>query len=396
LVADGNCEAALPADFKAAVTDNCDGSWDATPPDDASPLEGSGPHHVSFSAEDLSNNQAEPAPCTVTVEDKTPPTITCPTESTLVADENCEAVLPQVTATDNCDGMLDTTPDDASPLKGSGTYEVKFFARDLSNNKAEGTCSVTVEDHTPPTIVCPAAMVLVAEAGCKASLPTDLMAKATDNCDGSWDVSPDSTEVLDGLHEHTVVFSTSDRSGNVATACSTEVTLIDEDDDGVCGDDDMCPDTVEGDTVDSSGCSVTQRCPCDHSWKKHKEYLDCVGCAPTAFFEDGIIEQGEMNTMVVAACKSSCGKQDTGSKKSEQKDKCDIDKLKFIKCDPKSSALKSGGSESGELKSSGTKSDELNSSGSKSNDETLYLAQDHATSARHHWLRGAYGADSFA
>jgi hypothetical protein len=162
--------------------------------------------------------------------------------------------------------MLDTTPNDALPLKGSGTYEIKFSARDLSNNKAEGSCSVTVEDHMPPMIVCPAATVFVAEAGCKASLPTDLMAKATDNCDGSWDVSPNSSEVLDSLHEHTVIFSKSNHSGNVVTACSTEVTLINEDDDGVCGDDDMCPDTVEGDTVDSSGCSVAQHCPCDHSW----------------------------------------------------------------------------------------------------------------------------------
>jgi hypothetical protein len=141
--------------FAASATDIVDGNLAVTC------LPGSGSTFplstttVSCSATDVAGNSATKT-FTVTVEDKTPPTL-----SGLPADQTEEgntagganAAFTAPTATDIVDPnpvvMCDHPESGFYPL---GTTTVKCTATDFSGNVAEGTFTVTVEDTTPPGI----------------------------------------------------------------------------------------------------------------------------------------------------------------------------------------------------------------------------------------------------
>jgi hypothetical protein len=58
LVADVNCMAMLPNDYKATAIDNCDGSW-IVPHGMTAPLDGYRMHNITFSTNDTSTNKAK-------------------------------------------------------------------------------------------------------------------------------------------------------------------------------------------------------------------------------------------------------------------------------------------------------------------------------------------------
>ncbi|HEX7880839.1 MAG TPA: FlgD immunoglobulin-like domain containing protein, partial [Candidatus Eisenbacteria bacterium] len=99
----------------------------------------------------------------VTIEDTTPPEITCPVAVTIECNDHCEGggvpkddaqltdFFTGVSATDICDTDI-TFANDAPDCFPVGTTDVVFTATDGSNNAASCTTSVTVEDTTPPEI----------------------------------------------------------------------------------------------------------------------------------------------------------------------------------------------------------------------------------------------------
>ncbi|MCG8403966.1 MAG: HYR domain-containing protein [Phycisphaerales bacterium] len=125
---------------------------------------------------------------TVTVNDSENPNITaCPTNRTLLADENCQAVVPDVTgettATDNCDNNPTITQVPAAgTVIGLGDTEVTVSATDASGNISTCMLTITVDAN-----------------GCNAQADDDGVSDATENGapnngDGNNDGTPDSEQ----------------------------------------------------------------------------------------------------------------------------------------------------------------------------------------------------------
>jgi hypothetical protein len=88
----------------------------------------------------------------ITVQDTTPPVITCPPDETVEQESAAGTVVPlTATATDICDADVDITSN-APAIFPLGTTTVTFTATDDSGNSASCTTTVTVEDTTPPEI----------------------------------------------------------------------------------------------------------------------------------------------------------------------------------------------------------------------------------------------------
>jgi hypothetical protein len=88
----------------------------------------------------------------------------------------------------------------------------------------------------------------------------------------------------------------------------------DSDLDGVPNNVDACPGTAAGTTVDATGCSIDQLCPCEGpfgsagSWTNHGQYVSCVAHTAESFLAQGLITAAEKDATVSAAGRSSCGK----------------------------------------------------------------------------------------
>ena len=206
---------------------------DPNPTESCSPSSGSlfplGTTQVTCTATDASNNSAQ---CTfdVIVQDTTPPSIICPSDITEEADQpggkNVAYTVP--TATD----IVDSDPDEScSPSPGSlfplGTTQVTCTATDDSNNSAQCTFNVTVQDTTPPSITCPADMTVEGNTTGGANVPytvptaTDIVdSDPTENCTPA----PNSFFALGGPHQ--VTCTATDDSNNSAS-CSFNVTVQD-------------------------------------------------------------------------------------------------------------------------------------------------------------------------
>src|SRR5207248_1293195 len=93
---------------------------------------------------------------TVTVEDHTPPTITCVPNKTVECTSAWSFDPP--TATDTCGTATITILSTVTNLTDhcANTFDATrtWRATDACGNTAECSQTVTVEDHTPPTIVC--------------------------------------------------------------------------------------------------------------------------------------------------------------------------------------------------------------------------------------------------
>lgn len=228
----GECEAIV--DFIAPVgTDNCGGATtvliSGLAPGSLFP---EGTTIVTYQVTDISGNQAE-CSFTVTVEDNESPVIDCPTNETLSADANCEAVftfsLP--TVTDNCSPNL-VTIQTGGPASGTalplGTTTFTFTSEDAALNLATCSYDVTVIDDEDPTFtLCPGDITLIVDPSmCEAFLsytePT-----ATDNCQVTVSqVSGPSNNTDISVGVYNVSYSAEDGAGNTAL-CDFSVTVLD-------------------------------------------------------------------------------------------------------------------------------------------------------------------------
>jgi hypothetical protein len=122
---------------------------------------GLGSHNVHIEATDgSSNNNGATKDVTFTVNDTTPPAITCPANVTTNTDPGtCSATVNPgtATATDNCDTTptITGTRSDSQPLTApypKGTTTITWRATDDAGNYSECTQTVTVTDNEPPVI----------------------------------------------------------------------------------------------------------------------------------------------------------------------------------------------------------------------------------------------------
>ncbi len=176
------------------------------------------------------------ATCTfdVVLDDTTPPTITCPGNTTENVDANCNFALPDytggATAADNC-GVPTVTqsPTVGTIISGSGTVQtVTLTATDANGNTASCTFDVTLQDVTPPTVTCPGTQTENADANCEFTLPDYIgMATIADNCDVNPTVTQTpaaGTVITAGIT--TITITATDADGNTAS-CTFDVDVID-------------------------------------------------------------------------------------------------------------------------------------------------------------------------
>jgi hypothetical protein len=167
---------------------------------------------------------------TVTVQDNTVPTITCPAPRTVAAGANCQAAAPDLrglaTASDNCAGVVVTQSPVQGTLLGLGTTTVTLTATDAAGNTASCNTTVTVADQTGPQISCPPSILKDAAANaCTARV--DMQFSVADNCPGAITVvtSPPSGSSF-AVGTTTVTITATDVAGNVST-CQTTVNVRD-------------------------------------------------------------------------------------------------------------------------------------------------------------------------
>ncbi len=170
----------------ATAVDNCDtqpvaiASSDATTP-------GNCPNGWTvtrtWTATDVCGNST-PCDQTITVEDTTPPVITCPADVTVeCSDDHSSAANGVATATDNCSAVGDITigeSDATTPGSCANEWTITrtWTATDECGKSSSCNQKINVEDSTPPVPNCPADITVECDANTAPSatgipLPTD-------------------------------------------------------------------------------------------------------------------------------------------------------------------------------------------------------------------------------
>ncbi len=168
---------------------------------------------------------------TITVNDVTPPVVTCPAGLTV----SCASAVPVpnislVTATDNCAGTVTITfvGDVISGQTCANRYLITrtYRATDVCGNSSTCMQIITVNDQTAPILTCPANInVLTPIGSCTAIV--NFTPTATDNCNGAVTiVSLPASGSAFPIGTTTVNVTATDACGNSST-CSFTVTVVD-------------------------------------------------------------------------------------------------------------------------------------------------------------------------
>jgi len=249
----GNCTRSADAPFSAGTTTI---TWFSFSHDVAGPytgpVDGSGDPVNASDTEEAHRTGNATCVQTIVVIDVTPPTIAA-TSSTVSADANCQAVVPDYsdTVTDSCacdssdsteacaghSQVVITQSPAAGTVVGLGATAIHITANDGSaNNAGAGNTStkditLTVVDTTPPafTFVPPAVTAYTGPGATtcdtvvsNATLGT---ATATDNC-GSVTITRTPSGNTFAVDTTTITWTATDGAGNSTTATQT-VTVID-------------------------------------------------------------------------------------------------------------------------------------------------------------------------
>src|SRR5207237_834238 len=173
--ADANCQAPVPdVASSATASDNCSasGSITKTQSPAAGTMVGKGTHTITVTATDGAGNHST-CTTTFTVNDTTPPAITCPNNVTTVSLTGTCAATVNVgvaTATDNCDGSVTPVPSrsDNKPITDPfpvGTTTITWTATDSSGNHSSCDQTVTVADNEKLVITCLASIRTINDPG---------------------------------------------------------------------------------------------------------------------------------------------------------------------------------------------------------------------------------------
>ncbi len=169
----------------------------------------------------------------ITVNDQTPPTISCPANITVT----CASLVPvpnttSVGAGDNCTGGVTIThvQDIISNQTCTNRYLVTrtYRATDACGNSATCNQLITVNDQTPPAITCPANITV--QCAAQVPIPNTANVTSSDNCNGV----PTVTFVNDVTVNQTCVnrymvqrtYRATDECGNSST-CQQTITVFD-------------------------------------------------------------------------------------------------------------------------------------------------------------------------
>jgi len=227
-VTEPNIQAFLNA---ASASDNVDGAL--TPTNNTPTSFPFGTFTITFSATDAVNNTGT-ASATLTVQNRTAPTVTAPANVTVsaidatgtsAAHTTIAAFLNGATSLDLLGNQL--TPTHNAPTQFPlGTTTVTFSATDAYANTGTATATVTISDQIPPVVTAPTAITVAAldGYGTPATDPSiDAFLNgttATDNINANPSITHNAGAQLP-LGVTTVTFSANDGYGNIGTATST-------------------------------------------------------------------------------------------------------------------------------------------------------------------------------
>ncbi|SEP79506.1 HYR domain-containing protein [Neolewinella agarilytica] len=263
---DADCEITL-ADYTA----NAQSSDDCTATNDIvitqSPVAGStlniGANTVTITATDQSGN-ASSCTFTVTGEDRIAPTLTCPADTDVTVDQNCQYQIPDLTGdatvTDNCSmgaGItLAQTPVQGEVRSNDGTNVlVTITATDEAGNVSNCTYTLTLDDETPPTINCPGTQTRdVSSSDCSVVVP-DFTGQAgvQDNCSQGNQItvtqSPAAGSMITSATTTQITLTATDQDGN-SSNCTFDLITVDRTQPMI-----TCPApiTVDADAINCAG-----------------------------------------------------------------------------------------------------------------------------------------------
>jgi hypothetical protein len=232
IVLTGNSASLAVADVNNGSTADCGLQSISVSPNTFNCSHVSTPQTVTLTITDV-NGAGASCQTTVTIQDNTAPSITCPATQTLVLGANCTATLPNYTSLattgDNC-GVQGVTqsPAAGTTVSGAGNMTVTLTVTDVNGNSTACTFTVTKVDQTPPSITCPATQTLALGANCTATLPdyTNL-ATTGDNCGvQSVTQSPTAGTTVSGAGNMTVTLTVTDVNG-LTNTCTVTVTKVD-------------------------------------------------------------------------------------------------------------------------------------------------------------------------
>ncbi len=228
VVLDANNEAQITAaDIDAGSFDNCGidtYSLDITD-FDCSMV---GDNTVTLTVTDASGNVSS-CTATVTVQDMTPPTMTCLDDQVESATANCEFTIPDyrldVMASDNCSTLSVTQIPAPGTVVSLGTTLIEIIADDGSNQL---TCSFNLDviDDTAPMAICQNITVQLDANGIAMIAPSDVDGGSADNCGAISTAIDINTFTCNDIGENTVVFTVTDNAG-ITSECNAIVTVED-------------------------------------------------------------------------------------------------------------------------------------------------------------------------
>ena len=169
-------------------------------------------------------------PCT----DAAPPSITCPGTQTRDVDANCSYTVEDftvlATTSDDCGPITVTqNPIASSTLSTLGNTTVTLTATDGAMNTAQCSFTLTLQDVTMPTIICPTTQSTNLDANCSLNLPNyTSLGIASDNCDGSPNITqvPLPGTTVSGAGISAIALVATDASGN-SRSCTFAMNRVD-------------------------------------------------------------------------------------------------------------------------------------------------------------------------
>ncbi|MDQ6527943.1 gliding motility-associated C-terminal domain-containing protein [Flavobacterium sp. LHD-85] len=212
----GECSATATA---PTTTDNCEGTVTGTTADPLT-YNTQGTYTINWSFSD-GNGNVETATQKVIIKDTQKPV------KPVLADitGECAGTATAPTTTDNCAGTVTGTTADPLTYNTQGTYTINWSFSDGNGNVETATQKVVIKDTQKPSITCPLAVSVSADANsCTATGVALGSPVVSDNCSGTITVTNDAPSSFP-VGNTTVTWTATDAGGNTET-CTQIVKVI--------------------------------------------------------------------------------------------------------------------------------------------------------------------------
>ena len=226
--ASATCEFIVPDYTTSATVTNGSGTGTITQMPTAGTIVNSGVTTVTLNLTDGAFTDS--CNFSLTVNDVTPPMITCLTDQTETASATCDFVIPDyaslIVATDSCSPTVTVTQDPiAGTLATVGTTVITISATDGTNTDT-CTFNLSVQETTPPTAVCQDITVFLDAMGMAVITPAEVDGGSFDNCGNVTTTININTFDCSNVGENEVILTVTDASG-LSTTCTAIVTVED-------------------------------------------------------------------------------------------------------------------------------------------------------------------------